>query len=82
MKTKLLSEIHARTCLKARFLLQTYRIVSISLVLPDCLRNNEIRYVSLQYGRSGKRAKKYNNLGGFENRVQVSTIGVKSIFLV
>ena len=27
-----------------------YSIVSKSLVLPDCSRNNEIRYVSLRYG--------------------------------
>ena len=29
--------------------------VFMSLVLPECSRNNEIRYVSLRYGWSGKR---------------------------
>ena len=32
-----------------------YSIVTISLVLLECSRNNDIRYVSLRYGRSGKR---------------------------
>ena len=32
-----------------------YSIVSISLVLPERSQNNEIRYVSLRYGWSGKR---------------------------
>ena len=33
-----------------------YSIVFMSLVLSECSRNNEIRYVSLRYGWSGKRA--------------------------
>ena len=30
--------------------------VSISFVLSECSQNNEIRYLSLRYGRGGKQA--------------------------